>query len=166
MSKSSSNQFSGTRGQKITQGLVPANQKEKVVSWAKATAEYLAGKSKRQRENFKTACVAFDEETGKLYFGRNKGINMDASNVKKNDILFGKDGILPSKSLNGYPTPWNCAETDAINQALNDGEKLKNIHIYTIDTIANNFGKDKKSCLNCKTAYKGRIKKNNTGWIE
>lgn len=166
MSKSSSNQFAGTRGQKIAQGLVPSNQKEKVVSWAKATAEFLSNKSKRQRENFKAACVAFDEATGNLYFGRNGGINKSASNVDKNDILFGKNGILPNKSLNGYPTPWNCAETDAINKALNAGAKLENIHIYTINTTKNDFGKDKKSCLNCKTAYKGRIKKNNTGWIE
>lgn len=164
MSKSSSNQFVGTRGQRISQGLVPSNQKAKVTSWAKATADYLAGKSKTQRDKFKTACVAFDEKTGNLYFGRNGGINKDASNVVKNDILFGKNGILPGKSLNGYPTPWNCAETDAINKALNAGAKLENIHIYTISTSKTNFGKDRASCINCKTAYYGRIKRNNTGW--
>lgn len=169
MSKASSNQFSGTRGQKIVKGLSPSNQKTQLLSWACQTATYLASKSNRKRDNFKTACVAFDEETGKLYFGRNGGINKDASNVDKNDVLFGngnKPGILPSKSLNGYPTSWNCAETHAINQALNAGAKLENLHIYTIDTTKSGFGKDKKSCINCTTAYKGRIKKNNTGWTE
>lgn len=169
MSKAISNQFTGTKGQKIAKGLSPANQKKQLLSWAKATADYLATKSNRKRDSFKTACVAFDEETGNLYFGRNGGINKDASNTIKNNILFGDDnqaGILPIKPLNGYPTSWNCAETDAINQALNAGAKLKNIHLYTIDTTKNGFGKDKKSCINCTTAYKGRIKKNNTGWTE
>lgn len=166
MSKASSNQFSGTKGQRISQGLVPANQKEKVVSWSTSIANYLATKSNRQRDKFKTACVAFDEATGNLYFGRNGGINKSASNVKKNDILFGANGILPSKSLNNYPTSWNCAETDAINKALNAGAKLENIHIYTISTSKSNFGKNKTSCINCKVAYKGKIKKNNTGWCK
>ncbi len=31
--------------------------------------------SGRKREKFNTACVAFDETTGKLYFGRNGGID-------------------------------------------------------------------------------------------
>ena len=73
--------------------------------------------------------------------------------------------ILPQKSLNDYPTSWNCAETDAINNALHDGAKLKNLHIYTIDTSPRRFGDDKPSCKNCTFAYKGRIKKNNTGWF-
>ena len=169
MSKASSHQFTGTKGQRIAQGIVPSNQKEKVISWAKAMANYLQSKSKRKRDNFKTACVVFDEATGKLYFGRNKGINLDASNVEKNTKLFGDSthkGILPYKSLNGYPTPWNCAETDAINQALNDKAKLSNLHLYTINTTPDNFGKDKKSCANCTYAYKKRVKKNNTGWEE
>ncbi len=169
MSKAASFQFSGTKGQRISQGIVPSNQREMVTSWATAMAKYLQSKSNRKRDSFKTACVAFDENTGKLYYGRNKGINHEASNVDKNITLFGDsthEGILPSRSLNGYPTPWNCAETDAINQALNDNAELCNIHIYTIDTTPNNFGKPKKSCRNCTYAYKGKIKKNNTGWEE
>lgn len=169
MSKGDSHQFSGTRGQKIEQGLVPANQRIKVTEWASDVASYLKGKSNRKRDSFKAACVAFDEETGNLFFGRNGGINRDADNVQKNPILFGDNthnGILPKQSLNDYPTSWNCAESDAINQALNAGAKLENLHIYTISTVNANFGADKPSCLNCKTAYKGRIKKNNTGWID
>lgn len=169
MCKANSHQFKGTRGQRIAQGLSPSNQKEKVTAWAEDMVKYLEGKSKRQREKFKTACVAFDEATGNLYFGRNKGINHDASNVEKNRVLFGdinNKGILPEKSLNDYPTSWNCAETDAINKALNAGAKLKNIHIYTINTLNSNFGKPKSSCENCTEAYKDRIKANNTGWYD
>lgn len=169
MSKGNSYQFSGTKGEKIAQGIKPENQRKMVTSWAEAMVAHLSEKSKRKRDGFKTACVAFDEETGQLYFGRNAEINRDASNVQKNPILFGdskKNGILPQKSLNNYPTSWNCAETDAINKALNAGAKLENIHIYTISTVKSSFGKDKPSCTNCRTTYKGRIKKNNTGWVE
>jgi hypothetical protein len=169
MSKGNSHQFSGTKGEKIAQGIVPENQHKMVTSWAQDLASELEGQSKRKRDGFKTACVAFDEETGELYYGRNGGINRDASNVTKNPVLFGDskhEGILPSKSLNAYPTSWNCAETDAINKALNSGAKLENIHIYTISTTKRGFGSDKESCINCKTAYKGRIKKNNTGWTK
>ena len=169
MSKAESHQFHGTLGEKIIQGMNPENLKANLIGWAKDAEKYLLGKSKTKRDKFNTACVAFDEATGKLYFGRNGGINKDASNVEKNPILFGDDkheGILPKKSNNKYQTTWNCAETDAINQALNDGAKLENIHIYTMHTTESGFGRSKKSCLNCKTAYKDRIKINHTGWID
>lgn len=168
MSKPNSNHFLGTKGQRIYKYLAPSIQRILITSWAKETATFLVAKSKRKRDNFKTACLAVDEKTGNLYFGRNGGINKDATNADINEVLVGnnkKAGILPIKSLNAYPTPWNCAETHAINQALNDGAKLENIHIFTIDTTTNGLGKAKKSCINCTTAYKGRIKKNNTGWF-
>lgn len=167
MSKGYSGLFSGTIGAKTEKRTKPINLKKKVIKWAKQEIEKLKKISKRKRDDFKTACVVFDEENGKYYYGRNGGINKDASNVEKNPVLFGDekhDGILPKESLNRYPTSWNCAETDAINKALNDGAKLENLHIYTIDTTEKGFGKDKKSCENCEYAYKGRIKKNCTGW--
>lgn len=169
MSKAESHQFHGTLGEKIAQGMKPENLKANLIGWAKDVEKYLLSKSKTKRDKFNTACVAFDEATGKLYFGRNGSINKEASNVEKNPILFGDDkheGILPKESLNDNPTPWNCAETDAINKSLNDGAKLENIHIYTMHTTKSSFGKPKESCLNCKTAYKSRIKKNHTGWID
>ncbi|WP_288886038.1 hypothetical protein [uncultured Eubacterium sp.] len=167
MSKSNSNHFSNTRGKRISQGIIPSNQKKRVIDWARKVAAALDMKSKRQRDKFKSACIVFDEKTGNVYFGRNGGIDKTASNTTKNPILFGNSttkGILPKESLNNYPTPWNCAETDAINKALNSGAKLENLHIFTIDTTKKNFGKDKASCINCTIAYKGRIKKNNSGW--
>lgn len=165
MSKNSSGLFSGTKGSRIAQSVKPSYQRERVTSWAQREADSLANVSKRQRDKFKTACIAVDEETGNLYFGRNGGI--DKNNSTHNPLLFGDSthkGVLPDKSLNNYPSPWNCAESDAINNALNSGAKLENIHIYTIDTTKNNFGKDKPSCANCTAAYKGRIRRNNTGW--
>lgn len=165
MSKNSSGLFKGTKGDRIAQAVKPSYQREQVILWAQREADSLSSISKRQRDKFRTACVAVDEETGKLYFGRNGGI--DKNNSAHNPVLFGDSthkGVLPDKSLNNYPSPWNCAESDAINNALNSGAKLDNIHIYTIDTTKNNFGKDKTSCVNCTTAYKGRIRRNNTGW--
>lgn len=167
MSKDISGLFHGTHAEKVANAIKPSVQKAAVTSWAKRIAKKLAGISKRQRDKFRTACVAVNEETGEMYFGRNGGI--DRNHTHRNPVLFGDDnhpGILPQKSLNAYPTPWNCAESDAINNALNAGAKLENIHIYTIGTGRRDFGEPKTSCLNCTSAYKGRIKRNNTGWSE
>ena len=167
MSKGISGLFHGTHGEKVANAIKTSVQKDAVTSWSEHTAERLAETSKRQRDKFRTACVAVDEETGKMYFRRNGGI--DRNHARHNPVLFGNDGhpgILPRQSLNAYPTPWNCAESDAINAALNAGARLENIHIYTIGTGKKDFGKPKPSCLNCTSAYKGRIRRNNTGWAE
>ena len=167
MSKNISGLYRGTHGEKAANAIKPSTQKAAVTSWAKRTAERLASTSKRQRDKFRTACVAVDEATGEMYFGRNGGIDRD--HARRNPILFGDadhPGILPQRSLNAYPTSWNCAESDAINSALNAGAKLENLHIYTIGTGRNDFGIPKPSCLNCTSAYRGRIKRNNTGWVE
>lgn len=172
MSKPRSYLFSGTAGAKIASYTQPIVQKELVTTWATAEAQRLTKISKRQRDKFKTACIAVDEETGNRFYGRNAGIDRNGINQdgqKLHKLLVGsKDtsGILPAVSLNAYPTVLNCAETDAINKALHAGAKLENIHIYTIDTTQSSFGKDKTSCLNCTAAYKNHIKRNNTGWTE
>ena len=162
MSKSDSHQFTGTMGQKIEQGMKPENLKKQLVSWAEEVVSRMhRSVSKRKRDKFNTACVVFDEMTGKLYFGRNGGID------KFGDTLHPTlKRILPKKSLNGLPTPWNCAEADAINQALRDGVELSHMRIYTISTRPLSMGKAKKSCENCTYAYKGKIKENYTRWIE
>lgn len=82
---------------------------------------------------------------------------------KKNPLLFSENGIFLEKSLNNYPVG-NCAEVDAINQALNSGAKLENITIYTIHTTKGHVGRRKEACENCTFAFKGKIKKNHTGW--
>lgn len=161
MSKSDCHQFTGTKGQKIHAGLKVGNQRAKVIEWAEDVAAHL---TKTQREKFNTATVVFDESTGKLYFGRNKGIALKGS--KKNPVIFGDDthkGLLPPRSLNKYALG-NCSEVDGLNDALNDGAKLKNLHIYTIHTTRGRMGEEKIACENCTYAFKGRIKRNNTGW--
>ena len=134
-----------------------------IYAWAVQKSKSLTGKEKK---NFNTACVVFDQETNKFYYGRNAGYK--EKGFVRNPILFGdttRSGILPSQSLNKYPVG-NCAEVDAINRALNDGAKLKNLHITTIHTTKKQFGKYKESCENCTYAFKGRILENYSGWID
>ena len=159
MSKTNSHQFSGTRGEKIAQGIKPESQRTKLIDWANDVLSVLDPKSNTQRKKFNTATVAFDEATGDLYFGRNGGIDKFGDEIHP-DLK----NLLPSSSQNDYPTPWNCSESDAINRALHGGAKLHNLHIYTIYTSEKGFGNAKVSCKNCTMTYKGKIKKNNTGW--
>lgn len=139
---------------------------KKIKSWANDEAERLSGISKRQREKFNTASIVYDESTGKYYYGKNKGISIN--NTFKNPILFGDDnskGILPEKSLNKYIVG-NCAEVDAVNNALNDGAKLENLYMSTIHTTNNSFGDLKSACENCTYTFKGKIVENYAGWFE
>ena len=136
----------------------------KAISWAKDEAVYLQAISNSKRKDFNTACVVYDCETGKYYYGRNKGIQINEA--EKNPILFGDGnhkGLLPEKSLNDYKVG-NCAEVDAVNNALNAGAQLKNLYMTTIHTYESDFGKLKHACENCTYAFKGKIKGNYAGW--
>lgn len=163
MSKGYSGLFSGTRGEHAYKGSRKQMQSH-INLWASETATRLENISKRQREKFNTATVAYDESTGKYYNGRNHGIEID--HEKKNPILFGDDahsGLLPKQSLNEYSLG-NCAEMHAVNKALNDGAELKNLKLFTIHTTKRAFGKPKEACENCTYALKGNISENYTGW--
>ena len=166
MSKGNSGLFSGTQrnnvsNEKRTPLQIKAYSHERVKDWAEKKKSSLTGKTKK---NFNTACVAYDESTGKYYYGRNGGYH--EKNYIKNPILYGDsthDGLLPKTSLNKYPIG-NCAESDAINQALNGGANIKNLHITTIHTTKSKFGNYKESCENCCYAFKGKVKANYSGW--
>lgn len=160
MSKASSHQFSGTKGERIAQGKIPENQHKQVTAWAEDVVARINAAG-GDRDRFNTACVAFDESTGQLYYGRNGGVDRFGP-----DLHPAIKDILPPQNLEKWPSTWNCAETDAINNALHDGASLSNLHIYTISTRSRSFGRDKTSCKNCTHMYKDRIKKNNTGWSE
>lgn len=54
----------------------------------------------------------------------NKGIKL--SRDKMNKIM---SDILPEQSLNRYKVG-NCAEVDAVNQALNNNANLEDMYIY------------------------------------
>ncbi len=171
MSKPSSGLFSQTIGtkNKSTVKNSPDNATQNhrhVVLWAQKKAVELSSKSMSQRRKFNTATVAYDEQTGNYYYGRNGGI--DHSDEKRNPILFGDnktEGILPQTSLNKYPVG-NCSEVDAINKALNAGAELKNLHITTIHATPRDMGRSKPSCQNCTYSFRGQVKRNYTGWYK
>lgn len=161
MGSSYSGKYSNTLGAK-NEGTKTKNIGHKltkdVIAWAAKKAKSL---SKKERKMFTTACVAVDTETGKEYFGRNKGIFLEKQS--KNSLLFGRNGLLPKSSLNDFPLG-NCAEVDAINRALNAGVKIGSIQIKIIRTTKNHFGNNIRSCKNCTHAFKGKIKRNYSGW--
>lgn len=169
MSKAASGLFSGTKGSnsgsgtssKPTTAQIKRNSHERIKTWAEKKIKELTGKAKK---TFNTACIVYDEVTGRYYYGRNGGYK--EKGYKRNPILFGDskhEGMLPKSSMNKYPVG-NCAEVDAINHALNTGANFKNLHITTIHTTKNQFGKYKESCENCKYAFKGKVKANYSGW--
>lgn len=175
MSKGLSGLFAGTTGERVATAALSAAHKadsfakkaskqamtNAVEGWARSEAERLETVSKSKRNEFNTASVVIDEESGAYFYGRNKGIEL--SGAAKNPALFGEKGILPKESLNNFPLG-NCAEVDAVNKALNAGAKLKNLTMLTVYTYERRFGTPKESCENCTYAFKGKIKHNHSGW--
>ena len=104
--------------------------------------------SKTQAAKFNTATVIYDIETGQYYYGMNRGVQI--SGDKLNQTLL---KILPEKSLNNYRLG-NCAEVDAVNQALNNGANINNLYMYTIDV---NSGTAKAMCGNCSYTFAGNV---------
>lgn len=162
-----SNIYQGTRGELLEArrtGDYSRVMKHRVQNWARQKAEELSRTSKRKRRDFNTSCIAYDITTGKTYYGRNAGVEL--SNALKNPLLFGSPeapGLLPRTSLNHLKVG-NCAEVDAVNQALNDGSRIGNLRIRTIYSDEKHFGQDKPACLNCTRTFKGRVKGNYSGW--
>ena len=84
--------------------------------------------SKRQLDKFNTATIAYDASTGNYYYGMNRGIQLSGDNLNNSLVSW-----LPEQSLNQYRLG-NCAEVDAVNQALNNGADVNNLYIYTLNT--------------------------------
>jgi len=107
--------------------------------------------SKKKLDKFNTATVVYDAKTGQYYYGMNKGVKLsgDKLNSKLADIL-------PEKSLNEYPLG-NCAEVDAVNQAINNKSNLNDLYMYTIKTTPNGFGMPKPTCENCTYTFEGKV---------
>lgn len=164
MSKSYSYLFSGTQGS-IThdRDVIRSVSRGKLKSWAQEKRDSLTGKA---RKNFNTACIVYDEATGKCYYGINGGYKEDG--YIRNPILFGDSnhpGILPRTSLNKFPIG-NCAEVDAVNRALNDGASLENLHLTTIHTTNSRFGEYKPACENCTHTFRDVVNENYSGWTD
>lgn len=120
--------------------------RDAVIEWSRME-EKLAN-SNRQLNKFNTATVAYDAKTGNYYYGMNRGIQLSRENL--NSSL---SSWLPENSLNQYLVG-NCAEVDAVNQALNDGADINNLYLYTINTKNN---QPKPMCENCVYTFKDRV---------
>ena len=117
-----------------------------VTEWARME-ESLAN-SNRQLNKFNTASVAYDGATGNYYYGMNRGVQVSGDSL--NSSL---KSWLPERSLNQYRLG-NCAEVDAVNQALNGGADINNLYLYTINT-KNNL--PKAMCENCVYTFINRV---------
>ncbi|MEN8905634.1 MAG: YwqJ-related putative deaminase, partial [Clostridiales bacterium] len=123
--------------------------------------------SKRKITDFNTSSVVYDAKTGQYYYGMNKGLKLSGDEL--NPTL---SKILPNKSLNEYKLG-NCAEVDAINQALNNKANLSDLHIYTIVATtnklripSNTFGSPKIACENCTYTFYGQVSDIISGWMK
>ena len=164
MGQDASGLFSGTRGSANSPYHRDAKvMQSRVKEWAIGEKERLGKKSERQKDQFNTATIVYDNESGRYFYGRNGGVFQE--NDLRNPQIFGENGVLPPKSLNKYDLG-NCAAVHAINKALNSGAKMENLFIFTIHTTPKSFGQPKPACQNCTHAFKGRIQKNHTGWTE
>jgi len=119
---------------------------EAVTEWAKM--EQQLANSNRQLGRFNTASVAYDSATDSYFYGMNRGIQIAGEKV--NETLA---SWLPQTSLNDYALG-NCAEVDAVNQALNAGSNVENLYLYTLDIIKN---VPKPMCENCVYTFAGRV---------
>lgn len=105
--------------------------------------------SKRKRDRFNTATVVYDAKNANYYYGMNKGIKLSGDNIHPSLASW-----LPDTTLEDGLIVGNCAEVDAVNQALNSGANVADLYMYTIDTKKNI---SKKMCENCKYTFYGRV---------
>lgn len=119
--------------------------------WVKLQRELAP--SKTQKGSFNTATIVRDKITGKYYFGSNKGVFAKGGTLEtlEKDLQM----RLPKESTNSYRLG-NCAECDAVNQALKDNAKWGDLQMYTlqVDPVS---GKTffKPLCTNCEFTFKG-----------
>ena len=104
--------------------------------------------SNRQAAKFNTGTVVYDAKTGQYYYGMNRGVQISGDSL--NPTL---SKMLPEKSLNDYKRG-NCAEVDAVNQALNNGANMSDLYMFTINV---NTGATKGMCANCSYTFNGNV---------
>ena len=120
---------------------VPVQQQmhDAVTEWTRME-ESLAD-TNRKLNKFNTATVVYDARTGNYYYGMNRGIQLSGDNLNSSLSTWLPDATLDSRYRVG-----NCAEVDAINQALNSGANVGDLYMYTINT---KDGAPKPMCNNC-----------------
>ena len=93
--------------------------------------------------------AAYDKTTGQVYYGMSGVLN---ENSVLNPLL---TELMPSINREKWPV-MNCAECDALNNALNGGAKPENLQIHTIKiNKGNGTVEDFNTCANCAVTTKG-----------
>ena len=135
-------------GSKSGRTTIPSQQQmhDAVTQWARME-ESLAN-SNRQLDKFNTATVVYDARTGNYYYGMNRGVQLSGDTLN-----LSLESWLPESSLNQYRLG-NCAEVDAVNQALSSGANASDLYLYTINT-KNNVSQP--MCENCIYTFGDRV---------
>ncbi len=132
--------------------------RDDVMSWAKAYREKLPSNS--QLTDFNKACAASykkSDGTIETMFGRNGGV---LNTQKSYPTMSAEKGLglhpelqkrLPANTQ--WPNVANCAECDAVNQALHNGAKWEDIQIHTIDIRPNGTMTDRVRCSECQDIF-------------
>ena len=106
--------------------------------------------SNNQLREFNTATILYNKSTGKYYYGANKGIAVSGAEI--HPTLASK---LPETSTNAYKLG-NCAECDAVNQALHDGANWGDLQMHTVGVQWNTGATfPKPLCSNCEITFTG-----------
>ncbi len=124
--------------------------KDAVSEWARY--EQSLAPSNRKLRGFNTATVVYDAGKDSYYYGMNKGVKLSGGSLNSELASW-----LPEKSLEGWKDVANCAEVDAVNQALNAGGNVNQLYLYTIDL--NNGFTPKEMCNNCVYTFSDRVAK-------
>ena len=95
----------------------------------------------------KYVSIAYDSNTGRAYYGRNYWC--DSPNPDY--IHPALQHYVPSENLEGWWV-YNCAEMDAVNQALWHGSDLGDIQLYTYNNMR---ASDGYMCANCSSTFLG-----------
>jgi RHS repeat-associated protein len=118
--------------------------KSAVNQWARS---HKLLKTLPKSSKFNTATIAYDKVSRKAFFGRNGGIKISNSDI--HPVLKEK---LPNESLELWKVD-NCAECDAINQALHNGAKWENLKMHTIGVKKDGGTFVKPKCKNCQKTF-------------
>ena len=132
-------------GNKSGRTTIPSQQQMHYAVTHSARMEESLANYNRQLDKFNTATVVYDARTGNYYYGMNRGVQLSGDTLNLS--------WLPESSLNQYRLG-NCAEVDAVNQALNSGANASDLYLYTINT-KNNVSKP--MCENCIYTFGDRV---------
>lgn len=106
--------------------------------------------SNNQLREFNTATILYNKATGKYYYGANRGITVSGAEIHPT-----LTSHLPETSTNAYKIG-NCAECDAVNQALHDGANWDDLQMHTVGVQWNTGGTfPKPLCSNCEVTFTG-----------